>query len=298
MTPDRSAAPVYCLRGSEVCQTHRRAGAPWEGDINTHVGTLAARDDSLRRALVAAIWGSEDMLSIEDEFLWSELTLSASGRGADWKLAHGERILRVAEHKPLDAIPHWPIASKAAYRLDLLERTGDDGWIEKLTDGCSQPHSSEEYGCRHPWYYKGADRLCAPQPLAYLASARSDHGVMTLTVVTDRIRAAKTVNEIWDTEMSSWPVHLRTPSRLRADLFPVRSTVEFLTDLVDAIDLDALDDETYADVRALVEAMWVKEGCPEIAGRVRDVIRPGLEMCPTGKSCQVVSWDDYLGWSA
>ena len=288
---------MYCLPGRWACQSHRRPFSPAEASINGFVETLATHDGSVKRALVAAIWGAVDMQELEASFDWSGLTLSASGSGADWKLIlHGTRLLRVAEHKPRKAVAHWPIAGKAEYDTDLLDRTRGDEWIETITDGCSLPHSAEEYGCRHPWYSTGTNQLCAPQPLAYLASART-HGVSTLTVVTDQGRAERTVSEIWDTAMSRRPLSSRMPSKLRSDLFPIRSTTEFLTDFVGALDLDALDDETYADVRGLIEAMWIREGCPKVPGAVSEVIRPELEKCPDGDGCEKVTWRDFARWS-
>lgn len=217
---------MYCLPGAFACQFHRRAVKPRESTINGFVETLAQADAAVARALVAAIWGRSELATIEDHHDVSRLRLTEGGSGADWALSsENGAVLRVAEHKPKGAPAHWPFADHRSFDENLIERIDGDDWIETITPGCSLPHSADEFDCVHPWHYKRADRLSAPQPLAYLARARREHGVQTLTVVTDARRAATTVNDIWDTAGGTNCVEVRWRDYVGWTVTPARPAV-------------------------------------------------------------------------
>jgi hypothetical protein len=295
---------VYCIRGTRACQTHRTSRKSFEADINAQLAALTGNCPALNEAVIVGIWGSESLAGIECGCDWNHRRVTSSGKGADWKLqcdCAGSPLL-LAEHKPRGAVAHWKRTPIAAFMSKAVDHAGHGEvmrWLEELDAACDTTHTREDCRRNHPRCSKDTDEkinIAGPQILSDAFDTGTGQ-ITAVTVLTDKCHrngSSMGVDDVWDTQgLEEYPLFLN------GDFFPIRSTPMVLNDLsaVIAHRLDELDAEQRATLRAVVEAMWMRAGGPEVSLKTASLMRHDvLHDCLHDFDHGSVAWADFEEW--
>jgi len=304
---------VYCIRGATVCQSHRISRRAHEAVLNRELAalTLSAPNARLTEAIVTGIWGRQRAIATAAACpcTWGERFVEARGDRADWtvRCRCGRAPQLLAEHKPRWAPAHWKPTPLSAFTSQAVLQGVSSRWVAKVGLGCDRVHAADACQGPHPLCYRDtADRrsIAGPQILADSYSIELDR-VCEVTVLNDS--GSRDVNVIWDTHqddvgaqarpMTAFPIHLRV------ELFPVRTTAEFLDDLAAALPYahrSTLRYEDAATLRAVCEAMWVRAGTPDISSEAQQWIRDEVRECVSisrerQNEHELLAWTDYRG---
>lgn len=276
------------LRSTYVCSAHQIPIKVWESDLNRGVARLGSHPDpSVRRATIQAIWPDVNVTCCGEIAQVTE-----SGFDADWILSCrtcGD-VIALAEHKPFGAPKQWSVAEIAAYRgPGLLDAPQ---WVIDFPLECEGTHSPHTHGGAHPGLIvrnsnPPVTQLRAPQVLVY----SHKHGDKPVTIVQyENIPAS----ELYGTTT----VRADIDFRLNEELFPVRTTDQFLESLAQALDEVPLDDETNSFARNLMGALWYRSAATLIdkpaLEHARNWIPTNYPECASASEHPLNKWSDRV----